>query len=179
VSEQLPITTTPQVPVAIEPFDWLGRVLNHFAIAERAIGQFCVAVDLPVEKGPLSSLQILCNRLARSNDKRCQTLLKRVERWRSLRPLRHLLAHASIMVVHDGAGNRFILTRHLPLDRFDVTPDRMWTEEECKELLRVATNDGRSITDQVRNLMQNSALLAELKKPDPDPRPAPGKATPG
>jgi hypothetical protein len=35
----------------------------------------------------------------------------------------------------------------------------------------VATNDGRSIADQVRNLMQNAALLAELKKPDPGSSP--------
>ena len=153
--------------MAIEPFDWLGRVLNHFAIAERAIGQLCVALDLSVEKGPLSSLQTLCSRLECCTNKRCQTLLKRIERWRSLRPLRHLLAHASIMVMHDSAGNRFILTRHLPLDRYDITPDRLWTEAECRELLRVASNDGRSIADQIRNLTGNPALLAELKKPDP------------
>jgi hypothetical protein len=171
MSEQLPITTVPAATVPIEPFDWLGRVLNHFAIAERAIGQICAALDLPVEKGPLSSLQNLCNRLARCSDKRTQTLLKRIERWRSFRPLRHLPAHASIMVVHDSAGNRFFLTRHLPLDRYDVTPDKLWTEDECMELLRVATNDGRSIADQVLNLMQNAALLAELKKPDPGSSP--------
>jgi hypothetical protein len=155
----------------IEPFDWLGRVLNHFASAERAIGQLCVALDLPVEKGPLSSLQILCNKLAGSSDKRGQALLKRIERWRSMRPLRHLLAHASIMVLTDNTGNRFLLTRHLPLDRYDVTPDKLWTEAECRELLRVAANDGRSIADQVRNLMQNSTLLAELKKPNPGSSP--------
>jgi hypothetical protein len=77
------------------------------------------------------------------------------------------LAHASLLVLHDSAGKRFILTRHLPLDRYDVTPDRLWTEEECKELLRIANNDGRSIADQIRNLMLNSALMAELSKPDP------------
>ncbi|AUX68637.1 hypothetical protein CHX26_03140 [Porphyrobacter sp. HT-58-2] len=66
----------------IEPFDWLGRVLAHFATAERAIGQLCIALELPVEKGPLSNLQNLCGILARSSDKRCQTLLKRIERWR-------------------------------------------------------------------------------------------------
>ncbi len=167
MSEQLPVAALPATLIPIEPFDWLGRVLNHFATAERAIGQLCVALELPVDKGPLSSLQNLCTRLVGSGDKRCQTLLKRIERWRAFRPLRHLLAHASIMVMFDGAGNRYMLTRHLPLDRYDVTPDKLWTEEECRELLRIATNDGRSIADQVRNIMQNAALLAELKKPTP------------
>lgn len=168
MSEQLPVGTLEvQQPAAIEPFDWLGRVLTQFAAGERAIGQLCIALDLPVEKGPLSSLQLLCVRLQRTSDKRCQALLKRIERWRSMRPLRHLLAHATVMVVHDGAGNRFLLTRHLPLDRYDVTPDRLWTEEECRELLRVSTNDGRSISDQIRNLLQNAPVMAELTKPDP------------
>lgn len=167
----LPVEADHATASPIEPFDWLGRVLAHFATAERAIGQLCIALDLPVEKGPLSSLQQLCNRLTRSNDKRSHALLKRIERWRSFRPLRHLLAHASVLVVHDSADNRFILTRHLPLDRYDVTPDRLWTQEECKELLRVASNDGRSIADQIRNLMQNSALMTELKKPDPGSTP--------
>ncbi len=166
MAELLPIPATGTQPPTLEPFDWLGRVLTQFAIGERAIGQLCLALDLPVEKGPLSSLQIVCNRLARNSDKRCQSLVKRIERWRSLRPLRHLLAHASLMEVHDGAGNRYFLTRHLPLDRYDVTPDRLWAETECRELLRVATNDGRSIADQIRNLVQNTAVMAELKKPD-------------
>ena len=171
MSEQLPITTDAIGPIPIEPFDWIGRVLNHFAIAERAIGQLCLALELPVEKGPLSSLQALCERLGKSSDKRCQTLLKRIERWRSCRPLRHLLAHASIMVVHDSTGKRFILTRHCALERHDVTPDRLWTEDDCRELLRVATNDGRSIADQIRNLTGNPSLLAELKKPNPGSSP--------
>lgn len=71
------------------------------------------------------------------------------------------------MVVHDTAGNRFFLTRHVPLDRADVTPDRLWTEDECRELLRIATNDGRSIADQIRNLTLNPAAMNELGKPDP------------
>lgn len=171
MSEQLPVSATLGQPPALEPFDWLGRVLTQFALGERAIGQFCIALDLSVDKGPLSSLQQVCNRLERATDKRCHALLRRIERWRSFRPLRHLLAHATIMVVHDAAGNRFFLTRHLPLDRYDVTPDRLWTEEECRELLRMATNDGRSIADQIRNLLQNSAAMADLKKPDPGSSP--------
>ncbi|AOL93506.1 hypothetical protein [Porphyrobacter sp. LM 6] len=170
MSEPLTVQTN-TAPPSLEPFDWLGKVLTHFATAERAIGQLCIALDLPVEKGPLSSLQDLCNRLSRSSDKRCQALLKRIERWRSFRPLRHLLAHASVMVVHDITGKRFFLTRHLPLDRYDVTPDRLWTEEECRELLKVASNDGRSISDQIRNLAQNTAVMAELKKPLPGSSP--------
>jgi len=169
--DHLPIDFVPSTPRLIEPYDWLGRVLAHFATAERSIGQLCIALDLPIEKGPLSSIKQLCSRLARNKDKRCQSLLKRIERWRSLRPMRHLLAHASLLVVRDQLGNTFILTRHLPLDRFDVTPDRLWTQEECRELLRVASNDGRSIADQIRNLMQNAAVIAELKKPDPGPSP--------
>lgn len=172
MSELVPVVPSEVPAFTLEPFDWLGRVLTQFAIGERAIGQLCLALHLPIEKGPLSSLQLLCSRLERSTDKRCQALLKRIERWRSFRPLRHLLAHASVMVVHDSAGHRFILTRHLPLDRYDVTPDRLWTEDECKELLRVATNDGRSITDQIRNLMLNGVAMAELKKPDPGSSPA-------
>lgn len=167
----LAVDVEPATAIPVEPYDWLGRVLAHFATAERPIGQLCIALDLPVEKGPLSNLQQLCNRLTRSSDKRHQALLKRIERWRSFRPLRHLLAHASVLVVHDAAGKRYILTRHLPLDRYDVTPDRLWTQEECKELLRVASNDGRSIADQIRNLMQNTVLLAELKKLDPGSSP--------
>lgn len=166
-----PIDLAPTVTGLIEPFDWLGRVLAHFATAERAIGQLCIALDLPIEKGPLSSLQQLCNRLASSKDKRCQALLKRIERWRALRPMRHLLAHASLLVVRDHAGNTFILTRHLPLDRYDVTPDRLWTQEECRELLRIANNDGRSIADQIRNLVQNSTAMGELRKPNPGSSP--------
>lgn len=171
MSELLPVTADTNAPIQIEPFNWLGCVLTHFATAERAIGQLCLALDLSVEKGPLSNLKQLCDRLSRSDNKRCQTLLKRIERWRSFRPLRHLLAHASVMVVTDTSGRRFIVTRHLPLDRFDVTPDRLWTEEECRELLRIATNDGRSIADQIRNLTQNANLLAELKKPNPASNP--------
>ena len=171
MSEQPTFAAFEIQPDPVEPFDWLGRVLTQFAVAERAIGQLCIALDLPIDKGPLSSLQTLCNRLCRSSDKRCQTLLKRIERWRSFRPLRHLLAHASIMVVHDNAGNGFLLTRHLPLDRYDVTPDRLWTLDECQQLLKVASSDGRSITDQIRNLMQTPALMTALKQPDPGSSP--------
>lgn len=171
MSQQLPIDLAAGTDGSLEPFNWLGRVLTQFAIGERALGELCIALDLPVEKGPLSSLQVLTERLGRTTDKRCHALLRRIERWRALRPLRHLLAHATIMVVHDAAGNHYFLTRHLPLDRFDVTPDRLWTDEECRELLRVATNDGRSIADQVRNLIGNAVAMAELKKPDPGSSP--------
>jgi hypothetical protein len=112
----LRIETEPAAAISIEPFDRLGRVLAHFATAEHAIGQLCIALDLPVKRGPLSSLQQLCIGLARSSDKRCQSLLKRIERWRSFRPSHHLLAHASVLVVHNTAGNRYILTRHPSLD---------------------------------------------------------------
>ena len=172
MSELLPVSIEVAVSKPLEPYNWLGCVLTHFAMAERAIGQLCLTLDLSVEKGPLSNIQQLCARLSRTNDKRCQALLKRIKRWRSFRPLRHLLAHATVLVVTDSCGNRFIVTRHLPLDRYDVTPDRLWTEDECRELLRVASNDGRSISDQVRNLLQNAALVAALKKPGPASSPA-------
>jgi hypothetical protein len=38
-------------------------------------------------------------------------------------------------------------------------------------LLKVASSDGRSITDQIRNLMQTPALMSALKEPDPGSSP--------
>lgn len=167
MSELLPIDVSASSPAPIEPFDWLGRVLTQFAIAEQALGQLCIELELPIEKGALSSLQQLCTRLSGISNKRSQNLLKRIEKWQSFRRQRHLLAHASVIVVHDDAGHRFIVTRHLPLDRNDVTPDRLWTEDECRKLIKDATDNGRSIRDQIRNLMEDADLLANLKKPDP------------
>jgi hypothetical protein len=143
--------------------DWLARVLIAFATAEQAIGKLCLALDLPIEKGSLSNLEDLRRRLRACGDKHCIALDNRIGRWASNRPFRHLLAHATLHEMRDATGREIIVTRHLPRDRNDVTPDRMWTPEERHELWRQATNDGRSIYDQARNLEANPAIMARLR----------------
>lgn len=145
------------------PHEWLGLVLTHFASAEQAIGRLCIHVDLPIEKGSLSSLADLRRRLTEVENKRCNTLSNRIDRWCSHRPLRHLLAHSTIHELHNSAGELVIVTRHLPRDKDDVTPDRLWTQAERQELLRQATNDSRSIADQIRNILADSNLVHALK----------------
>lgn len=150
-----------------DPFEWAGRVLSHFASAEQAIGRLSLALDLPIEKGALSNLADLRNRLVAAEDRHCSALNNRIARWMSHRPVRHLLAHATIHQLTDQAGRDVVITRHLPRDRVDVTPDRMWTSEEREELLRQATSDSRSISDQVSNLLSDKALVAKLKRHQP------------
>jgi hypothetical protein len=70
-----------------------------------------------------------------------------------------------VQVLYDDSRTPVFVTRHLPLDKDDVTPDRVWTNVERLELLRVATNDGRSIQDQVKNLILDAKLIAQLRKP--------------
>jgi hypothetical protein len=144
---------------------WLAQVLVNFAKAEQAIGQLCLRVDLPIKTGPLGSVNELRNRLSRTEDRRCRNLEKRIERWQSLRPIRHVLAHATVRVLFDESRNPFIVTRHLPRDANDITPDRVWLTAESSEILRVATNDGRSIHDQVRNLLDDKKVIEQLRKP--------------
>lgn len=54
-------------------------------------------------------------------------------------------------------------TRHLPRDSSDVTPDRIWTNQEQKELLRQVANDSRSICDHVVTLEGDEEILARLR----------------
>jgi hypothetical protein len=77
--------------------------------------------------------------------------------------MRHLLAHATLHCLIDGSGREIVITRTLPRDKEDVTPDRMWTPEEREDLLRQATNDGRSIADQVKNILADQACIARLR----------------
>lgn len=112
----------------------------------------------------MGSVNELRARLAKSESRGCRNLEKRIDRWQSLRPVRHVLAHATLQVLYDENRTPVFVTRHLPLDTDDVTPDRVWTNAECKELLRMATNDGRSIHDQVRNLLADTKLIEQLKK---------------
>lgn len=77
--------------------------------------------------------------------------------------MRHLLAHATLHCLIDGTGREIVVTRHLPRDKDDVTPDRMWTPEEREELLRQATSDSRSISDQVRNILADPSGVTRLR----------------
>jgi hypothetical protein len=101
----------------------------------------------------------------RSGDRRCQNLEKRIKRWQSLRPVRHVLAHATVRILFDENRNAVIVTRHLPRDEDDITPDRVWSAEESLEVLRIASNDGRSIHDQVQNLLGDTKVIEQLRKP--------------
>jgi len=145
------------------PYEWIGRVLTNFAMAEQAIGRLCLGLGLQIEKGSLSSLADLRHRLASSGNKRCRLLEGRIARWSANRPIRHLLAHATLHCLIDGAGQEIVITRHLPRDKDDVTPDRMWTPDEREEMLRSATADSRSITDQVSNILADPAALRLLR----------------
>lgn len=77
---------------------------------------------------------------------------------------RHLLAHATLIVLYDADRQPVLVTRHLPRDKADVTPDRIWPVAEQRELLRQVSNNSRSICDLVRNLLADSAALARLKQ---------------
>ncbi|WP_448501503.1 hypothetical protein [Sphingomonas sp.] len=165
MSETLPLAPAePRLDLA-GAHQWLAQVLVNFAKAEQAIGRLCVSLDLPIKNGPLGSVNELRERLKASDDRRCHMLEKRIARWQMLRPVRHVLAHATLQILFDEKRNPILVTRHLPLDRNDVTPDRVWTEAERAELLRLATNDGRSIHDQIRNLQTDAKLLAALRLP--------------
>ncbi|MFU7527060.1 hypothetical protein [Qipengyuania sp. ASV99] len=165
MSETLPIALVEPKEDLADAHQWLARVLTSSAQAEQAIGHLCLRLDLPIKNGPLSSIDQLRARLEKSDARRIKNLIKRIDRWRSLRPLRHVLAHCTLQVLYDEDRNPFIVTRHLPLDREDVTPDRLWIDAERMELLRVTANDGRSISDQVRNILSDAKLLADLQKP--------------
>ena len=147
-------------------YAWIGRVLTNFALAEQAIGNLCFRLDLPVTNGSLTSIGELRVRLQRSPDRKCHALDKRIARWNANRPFRHLLAHATVRCLTDELGSQIVVTRHLPRDASDVTPDRAWTCEERRELLRQATSDGRSIHDHVAGLLADPLRLGMLSRQD-------------
>lgn len=165
MSEALPVTLTCAKSSLSEAYQWLAQVLTSFAKAEQAIGHLCVRLDLSIKNGPLGSVDELRNRLIRAEHPRCRNLEKRISRWQSLRSVRHVLAHCTLQVVYDENRAPLFVTRHLPLDKDDVTPDRVWTANERSELFRLASNDARSIHDQVRNLLEDTKLIKELCKP--------------
>ena len=146
------------------PHAWMGLVLDNFAKGEQAVGRLSSALGLPIANGSLGSLKELRNRLSSSDNPAARALEKRIARWIKNRPYRHLLAHATITTLYDAGGHPVLVTRHLPLDETDVTPDRIWSLEEQNELLRQASNDGRSICDHVRNLLSDPVALRALSK---------------
>ena len=146
-----------------DAYSWLGLVLTNFAVAEQALGELSLALGLPIEKGSLSSLESVRQKLQTANTRKCKTLESRIERWCRNRPIRHLLAHATVTLLTDGNGQQVLATRHLPRDKDDVTPDRLWTEADRIEILRQATNDGRSIRDHVRGLLADVATMRALQ----------------
>lgn len=165
MSENLPVVAAGPKGDLADAYQWLAQVLTSFARAEQAIGQLCLKLDLSIKNGSLGSVNELRARLLGSEDRRCRNLEKRIDRRQSLRPVRHVLAHGTVQVLYDESRAPVFVTRHLPLDKDDVTPDRVWTNAERLELLRVATNDGRSIQDQVKNLILDAKLIEKLRKP--------------
>ncbi len=162
-----------EIPLSIEavqpgvcdrdPHQWLAKVLTTFAHAEQALGRLCLSANLGIEKGTLTSLGELRRRMANSGDPRCRALENRIARWQGNRPFRHLLAHATLHILTDAGGHEILVTRHLPRDLNDITPDLMWLPGEREELLRQVSNDSRSIADQVSNILGDPALLNRLR----------------
>lgn len=165
MSETIPVIVSAAKEELATAYQWLAQVLTSFARAEQAIGQLCLRVGLPIKNGPLGSVTDLRNRLHRMEDRRCKNLEKRIARWQTLRPVRHVLAHATLFVLFDEERNPVIVTRHLPRDEDDITPDRVWLPSESKEILRVANSDGRSIQDQIKNLLDDNKVIEKLRNP--------------
>jgi hypothetical protein len=140
---------------------WMPRVLTRYAEAEQALGRLSLHMGYPVTNGSLGHLGAVKTGLHAKGDRPSRALSGRIDRWLLNRPYRHLLAHATVRVLHDGHGARYVATRHLPRAADDVTPDRLWSDEDRRRLLHDITRDSRSICDQVRNLL------------DAPPRPAP------
>lgn|GEM_PF-1510858 len=164
MSYEGPPLVVPQRDDAARALEWLARILTNFAKAEQAIGKLCFAMNLPIKNGLLEKLNEAINRLNATDERRCQNLAKRIVDWQSRKPERHLLAHATVRVVYDENYEPLVVTRHLPLEKGDVTPDRIWTESERSELLRLVTSDGRSIADQVQNILNEPVIVARLRK---------------
>ena len=159
----MPVLAPPPVSGEQSPYEWLGRVLTHCAEAEQALVRLCVELGLPIEKGSLSRLADLRRKLAKAGGRRCKLLDDRIARWSSSRPIRNLLAHATLHELTDRYGALIIVTRHLPRDQDDVTPDRMWTKAERDLQLKQARSDGRSICDLVANLLSDPECLKRLR----------------
>lgn len=164
MSSETPIVATGPKGDLADAYLWLAQVLTSFASAEQAIGQLCLRLDLPIKNGPLGSVNELRARLAKSEDRRCRTLEKRIDRWQSLRPVRHILAHGTIKVLYTESRQPVFVTRNLPLDKEDVTPDRVWTDAERRKLQQATASDARSISDQVNNLIADAKLIEVLSK---------------
>ncbi len=146
MSEIVPINKPAPQPDIADAQRWLAQVLSNFAKAEQAIGELCLALDLPIKNGALTSIAELRKRLSHSENRRCKSLDRRIARWKSLRPIRHMLAHATLRVLFDEDQSPVCVTRHLPLDKNDVSPDRVWSDQERFEVLKAVSNDGRSIS---------------------------------
>lgn len=146
-----------------DAYSWLGLVLTNFAVAEQALGKLSLALGMSIGNGSLGSLKVVRQKLRATDTRKCNALERRIERWCRNRPIRHLLAHATITVLTDGDGQQAVVTRHLPRDENDVTPDRLWTEAERAEILRQAAADGRSIRDHVDGLLADAATMGKLR----------------
>lgn len=136
-----------------EALEWMARVLVRFSEAEQAIGRLTRALQLETKNGALGQLGELRRRLQISESRRCKLLDNRIARWSANRPIRHMLAHATAKILWDQDGTPFLVTTNLPLDIADHSPNRVWSIEERRDLLKDATNDGRSICDQIRNIL--------------------------
>jgi hypothetical protein len=146
-----------------DAYSWLGQVLTNFAVAEQALGELSLALGLSIANGGLGSLEAIRRKLRSTDNRKAKALDKRIERWCGNRPVRHLLAHATITLLTDVDGNPVVVTRHLPRDKEDVTPDRLWTEAERIEILRQASADGRSIKDHVHGLLADKTIVQKLR----------------
>jgi len=142
---------------------WMTQTLVHFATAEQAIGGLGRKLGLQNKTGPLDRLAELRAILSAAEGKKFKTLETRIARWAANRPFRNLLAHATINILWDKDGEAVLVTRNLPIDNEGHTPDRVWTCSERTELLRQVSNDARSIADQIRNIIEDSAQLAKLR----------------
>jgi hypothetical protein len=146
-----------------EALVWLASVLTRYAEAEQALGRLSVSMGLPTRNGSLESLEAIRMQLEAHEDRPCRLLAIRIQRWSANRPYRHLLAHGTLKVLADEDGRCVVAIRHLPKDARDVTPDRIWSDEERQALLHEVTRDSRSICDLVRNLLAESSLIAGLR----------------
>ena len=103
-------------PQRIDPLMWLALVVTSFAEAEQALGRLSIALGYKIENGSLGNLESVRKSLTRSEDKRCRKLDRSIERWLANRPIRNLLAHATVKQLSNAKGESFIVTRHLPRD---------------------------------------------------------------